>query len=108
MRAGASNKVTFADATTGMNDVEELDVINYMLSRDAGLQSKSFNEAVLGKCNITFEWRNKTINLTRDTLNLALTKDLQPFIKTYLAEVEKRGRSSEVNSLVEAPVRKDS
>jgi len=46
--------------------------------------------------------------LTKYSLNCAMTPHLLPFVDKFLAAVEKRGRSSEESTPVEAPGRKAS
>ena len=114
MKAGDANTVTLEAATNDFTEDDELEIIKYVLSREAGTLSASFQEGIWKRyCFITYETSNKRkliqqFHLNKHSVNCATTLNLIPFVDKYLAAVEKRDRSPEATTPVEAPDRKAS
>ena len=68
LESGMNNVLSFADATADFTGEGQLDIINYVLSRDAGIRSTSFKEAILeNKRTIVYEQHvSRTTSMRRE------------------------------------------
>jgi len=110
---GTANTVTLVAATEDhFSEAHEYEIIKFMLSKEAGFMSTSFQEGVLRRCcTVGYELlKGRTpiqqFLLTKHSVNCATTADLLPYVDKYLAAVEKRARASEESRPIEASAKK--